>query len=472
MNTKLLPQIGVVLMMGVGFLGLSCSDNPGSEAELTHSEGTHVHADGTVHADDAHATEAQTNLSGTHVHADGTIHADEEIASDVQTDAQGRAFHVHGDGSIHYLEASESRVSGSIINFSAEEVTQYGIGVGAAGPGRLEIKSIFPGEIAINADNMAHIVPRMSGIVREVKAKLGDLVHKGDIMAVIDSRELADAKADYLASVERLELSQASFNREEKLWQDKISSEQEYLNTRQNLAEAKINLRSAKQKLIAMGFTGAYLDAMSAEVDELFTRYDVVAPFDGTVIEKHIALGEVLQEDAEVFIVVDLSTVWINLQIYKKDLPQIRPGQHVCLVEHPCLPDTHGEIDYIGPLVGVQTQTAIARVVQPNPTGELRPGLFVQARVTLKTIDADVVIHNEHIQYLNDAPFVFVKVPAGFELRGVTLGDSDGELVAITNGLAAGEKYATTNSFLLKSEMDQSSADFHVHSDGTVHIDK
>jgi len=208
----------------------------------------------------------------------------------------------------------------------AEEITQYGIGVGAAGPGQLEIQSIFPGEIAINTDHMAHIVPRVSGIVREVKASLGDLVHKGDVVAVIDSSELADAKSDYLASMERLELAQAIFDREEKLWRDKISSEQEYLNTRQHLAEAKINIRTAKQKLIFMGFTSAYLYTLPTEADELFTRYEVVAPFDGTVIEKHIALGEVLKDDAEVFIIADLSTVWINLQVYKKDLPQIRVG--------------------------------------------------------------------------------------------------------------------------------------------------
>ena len=132
----------------------------------------------------------------------------------------------------------------------------------------------------------------------------------------------------------------------------------------------------------------------------------------------------------------------------------------------------HGEIDYVGPLVGAQTQTAVARVVLPNPGGELRPGLLVNASVTVKTLKADVLIRNEHIQYLNDTPCVFIKVPNGFELRGVTLGDTDGEFVAITNGLKPGEIYATRNSFLLKAEMDQSALSFHVHSDGTVHIEK
>jgi cobalt-zinc-cadmium efflux system membrane fusion protein len=507
MKTKLFICFAVMVMAAVVLITAGCSDKPESEqATHTHDDGTvhsleseaapvqqvdaeaeamkvlagleqgagtHVHEDGTVHADDAHAGEGQAKQAtppGSHVHEDGTVHADDDLADDqIETDEQGRAFHTHGDGSIHFLEASESRVSGNVVQMPAEELVKYGIGVETAGPGLLEIKTMLPGEIAINTDNMAHIVPRVPGIVREVIAKLGDVVQKGDVMAIIDSRELADAKAGYLAALERLDLAQAIFDQEEKLWQEKVSSGQEYLNVRRNLAEAKINLRTSKQKLIAMGFTSIYLEALPREADELFTRFEVAAPFNGTVIEKHAARGEVLKDDAEMFIIADLSTVWVNLQVYQKDLPLISVGQHVCLLDHPCLPETHGVIDYVGPLVGALTRTATARVVLPNPSGELRPGLFVDARVTVKTLDAAVLVHNDHVQYLNDVPCIFVQVAEGFEIRGVTLGDSDGEYVAINNGLAAGERYATTNSFLLKSEMDKSSADVHVHGDGTVH---
>jgi cobalt-zinc-cadmium efflux system membrane fusion protein len=428
-----------VLIIGFAFLAASCSDKP--EAD-------------------------------THVHADGTVHSDQESTSETKIDEQGRAYHVHADGSIHYLESSESRVSGTTINMPAEVIAEYDIRVAAAGPGQLEIKTILPGEIAINSNKMAHIVPRVPGIVREVKANLGDLVRKGEVMAVIDSRDLADARAAYLASLERLELAQAMFDRKEKLWKRDVAPEKEYLNAQKELAQAKIDLRAAKQKLIAMGFTSSYLDTLPEESEDLFTRYEVVAPFDGTVIQKHIALGEVFKDDAIVFTIADLRTVWVDLQVYKKDLPLIRKGQHISLLGLSHLPEIHGEIDYVGPLVGAQTQTAMARVVLPNPSGELRPGLLVNASVTVKTLEADVVIRNDYVQYLNDQPCVFIQVSNGFELRGVTLGDTDGEFVAITNGLKAGEIYATKNSFLLKAEMDESALSFHVHSDGTIHIEK
>jgi cobalt-zinc-cadmium efflux system membrane fusion protein len=439
MTTSLFKHSVVVMIIGLAFLAINCSDKP--------DEGTHVHDDGTVHADD-------------------------EPTSEVKTDDQGRAYHIHGDGSIHYLEPSESRVSGSTIIMPSEEIAKYDIGVATAGPGQLAIKTILPGEIAINTNKMAHIVPRVPGMVREVKVKLGDLVRKGDVLAVIDSRDLADARAAYLASMERLELAQAMFDLKEKLWKKNISSEKEYLNTQKDLAQAKIDLRAAKQKLIAMGFTSTYLDTLPEEREELFTRYEVVAPFNGTVIKKNIALGEILKEDTEVFVVADLRTVWVNLQVYKKDLPLIRKGQHVSLVRQTDLPEIYGQIDYVGPLIGAQTQSALARVVLPNPLGELRPGLFVKASVTVKSLRADVLIRSEYVQYLDDNPCIFIRVSNGFELRGVTLGDTDGEYVAITSGLKAGEIYATKNSFLLKAEMDESGANIHVHSDGTVHIEQ
>jgi len=439
MTINLSKYFVVVIIIGLAFLAVNCSDKPDTD---------------------------------THVHEDGTVHVDDEPTSDVETDDQGRSYHLHGDGSIHYLEPSESRVSGSTINMPSEEIAKYDIGVAAAGPGQLAIKTILPGEIAINTNKMAHIVPRVPGIVREVKANLGDLVRKGNVMAVINSRDLADARAAYLASMERLELAQAMFDLKEKLWKKNISSEKEYLNTQKDLAQAKIDLRAAKQKLIALGFTNTYLNTLPDEREELFTRYEVVAPFDGTVIKKNIALGEILKDNAEVFVVADLRTVWINLQVYKKDLPLIRKGQHVSIVSQTHMPKIYGKIDYVGPLIAAQTQTALARVVLPNPRGELRPGMFVKASVTVKSLRADVLIRNEYVQYLNDNPCIFIRVSNGFEFRGVTLGDTDGEYVAITAGLKAGEKYATKNSFLLKAEMDESGANMHVHSDGTVHIEQ
>ncbi|GAI31717.1 unnamed protein product, partial [marine sediment metagenome] len=113
---------------------------------------------------------------------------------------------------------------GQIIELSEEQINEVGIELATAGDGKLEVSVSLPGEIAINSDRMAHIVPRVSGVVQEVTKKLGDTVKIGEVMAVIRSRDLADAKAGYLAAIERYELAKTVFEREEGLWKEKISS--------------------------------------------------------------------------------------------------------------------------------------------------------------------------------------------------------------------------------------------------------
>ena len=167
-------------------------------------------------------------------------------------------------------------------------------------PARSRSRSELPGEIVPNADRVAHVVPRVPGVVREVRKVLGDHVRKGEILLVLDSKELADNKAAFLSAREKLDLAQSNYDREEDLWKKKISPTQDYLQAKQALTEARIELRSAEQKLHALGFSDAYLAQLPSQPDVSYIRYEVIAPFDGVIIEKHVALGEAHKEDAEI----------------------------------------------------------------------------------------------------------------------------------------------------------------------------
>lgn len=146
-----------------------------------------------------------------------------------------------------------------IVHFSDAQIRQFGVGTDVAGQGRLRIEVVLPGEVALNADRVAHVVPRVSGVVREVRKNLGDTVLRGEIMAVLESRELADSTAALLAARERVNLAQSNFAREEQLWQKKISPEQDYIQAKNALAEAGIELRTTEQKLRALGFSEQYI---------------------------------------------------------------------------------------------------------------------------------------------------------------------------------------------------------------------
>ncbi len=355
----------------------------------------------------------------------------------------------------------------SVIRLSESEVGQYGIEVATAGAGDLENVLTLPGEVALNADTVTHIVPRIPGVVREVRKKLGDAVKQGEVLAVIESRELADSKAEYLAGLERVKLAQAKFSREERLWKKKISAEQEYLDAKQALAEARIVLRTSEQKLYALGFSKEYVQKLPSQSESSLTRYEIAAPFDSTVIEKHISLGEMLKDDTETFTIADLSTVWVNLNVYQKDLGRIRSGQQVIIdfgeKGLQCKEECEGKIAFIEPIVKGDTRTALARVIAPNRDRKFRPGMFVTAKVLIDDAKAAIVVPATALQNLGEQPVVFVRIQEGFEPRHVRTGRSTESGVEILSGLEAGEQYASNGTLTLKAQVSKSEFGGHSH---------
>ena len=148
--------------------------------------------------------------------------------------------------------AEKKDVNANFVKISELAIKEEGITVSVAAPGKLRVTATFPGEIVINPDRMAHIVPRMGGIVIEVRKKVGDQVSAGEVMAVMASKELAVTKANYLATIKRLELATSNFVRFESLWQKSAVPEKQYLEIKTAREEAEIEKNSAEQKLRAL----------------------------------------------------------------------------------------------------------------------------------------------------------------------------------------------------------------------------
>jgi membrane fusion protein, heavy metal efflux system len=381
-----------------------------------------------------------------------------------KSQAPSESKNLHGKGEEKERAGEDGHGEERAIRLTEKQRKEFGIEIATADSGPLKVEVELPGEIVLNADRVAHVVPRVPGVVREVRKVLGDHVRKGEILVVLDSKELADNKAAFLSAREKMDLYKANFDREEDLWKKKISATQDYLQAKQALGEARIELRSAEQKLHALGFSDAYLAQLPHQPDVSYIRYEVVAPFDGVIIEKHVALGEAQKEDAEMFLIADLSSVWVNLGVYQKDIPSIRVDQSVVVSAGHGIPDMTGKISYIGQLVGEQTRTATARVVLPNRGGQLRPGLFVTGRVTLGTVPVQILVPKAALQTIDEKPVVFVKDEDGFEPRAVTLGRSNGTHVEITSGLEPGQKYVSAGAFTLKAQLAKGSfGDGHGH---------
>jgi len=346
-----------------------------------------------------------------------------------------------------------------IVRLDEAVMKESGVEIAVAGPGKLQVHDTLSGEIAFNSDTLAHIVPRVPGVVREVRKNLGDTVRAGEVLAVLDSRDLADSKAIYLAAVERLTLAQANFTREESLWQKKISAEKDYLECQQALAEARITLRSAEQKLHALGFAEEDLQALPSHPETSFTRYEITAPLDGTVVEKHIVLGEVLKEDSEPsFVIADLTSVWVDLKVHQQDLSHIRPGQTVIVKGGPDL-QTEGTIAFMSNIVSESSRMAFARMVIANTEGRWRPGLFVTGRILVDELSANIVVPKDALARLEGQTCVFLETDQGFVPRAVTVGGSNDKSVEITAGLTPGQKYVIRGAHTLKSELNKPSVE-------------
>jgi cobalt-zinc-cadmium efflux system membrane fusion protein len=333
---------------------------------------------------------------------------------------------------------------------SDQQLARNGVEVLTAGPARIRSALPLIGEIRFNEDRLVHVVPRLQGIVESVTANAGDRVRKGQVLAVISSQALADQRSELLGAQKRLALARTTYEREQQLWQDKISAEQDYLQARIAMQEAEIAVQSAQQKLHAIG------GGISAGGS--LTRYELRSPIAGVVVEKHLSLGEAVQDDANVFVIADLSTVWAEMTIQAKDLNSVRVGQKAVVKASAFDSESSGVVAYVGSLVGEQTRTAKAHLVLPNPQGVWRPGLPVSIELVADEVEVPVAVAAEAIQTLRDWSVVFGRYGEDFEARPLTLGRSDGQFVEVLKGLRAGEAYAAKNSFLIKAELGKSEA--------------
>ncbi|MBC3863111.1 efflux RND transporter periplasmic adaptor subunit [Undibacterium jejuense] len=340
-----------------------------------------------------------------------------------------------------------------VIHMDQQQMQTANIQIAQSAPASITNTITLPGEIRFNEDRTAHIVPRLSGVAESVSADLGQRVKKGQVLAVISSPELAELRSTSMAAQKRLSLARLTYEREKKLWQDKISAEQDYLQAQQAYREAEINAQTSKSTLSALN---------ADDTEGKLNRYVLRAPFDGIVIEKHIALGEAVKEDANVFLISDLSSVWVEVVLTPKDLESARIGDEVTIRSTSTNLSAVGKINYIGNLLGEQTRTAKARVVITNPNLAWRPGLFVNVALSHGKKDLAVTVQSDAIQTLEGKTVVFIKVPNGFKARVVTTGVSDGKLTEILDGMPIDVSYAAAGSFVVKAEAGKESAE-HAH---------
>ncbi len=362
------------------------------------------------------------------------------------------------------------------VTISAEAQARFGFAT--ARPQRIAPVRLIEATAAIAPDpaRVAHIAPLAKGRLERVHVQVGDSVNRGAPLFEYDNIELGEAVGDYLAELADLQKDLALLeHHREMLDRARLLLEKEAIarkevhvrETEYRVAEATVTNRRAKigrvkEKLHRFGMIEEQITALSAEHDPSRLRQAsptvVRAPISGVIITHEGAPGEVIGPEKALLSIADLSSVWTLVDIYEKDLAQVRRGATADVSVEAYPGETfHGTIGYVSDLIDPQTRTAKARVKIPNPQRKLKLGMFATVRLRAQVTNGTatvVAIPSSAIQRVDGEPSVFVKLDTDtFEQRKVRLGLTSGDLVEVTEGLKGDEDLVTTGSFSLKSEL-------------------
>ncbi len=325
------------------------------------------------------------------------------------------------------------------------------------GPGTIERHLIVPGTIVPDADRVAHVSVKLAGTVAELRKNIGDDVTKGEILGALESREVADAKSEYLASRLSDELQQDLAERDKSAWEKRAIPEQQYIKSRNAAAQTAMRFDIARQKLMALGVEEGEISEIPQAPQGSLRLQNVRAPISGRLVERKVELGTAVGHDnleTELFVIVDLTRVWVELSVSSADLPSVRERQQVSI-------STRGgqtvmaRIIFVSPLLDKETRAARVVATLDNPDHLWRPGSFVTAAIAIEQRQAGVVAPSGAVQTVDGRKAVFVRTADGFEKRDVVLGQRDGNMLEIVSGLSAGETVATSNTFSLKAELSK-----------------
>lgn len=351
--------------------------------------------------------------------------------------------------------AAKPAEADNLVKVSPEQIEAAKITVIHAAAGTLTRVLSAPAAISTDPDRVARVATKVAGSVFEMRKKLGDRVALGEVVAVLESREVADAKSEYLAAVVNHDLQSKLFAREKGLFEKKITAEQLFLKAKTTFTEARLRLDLARQKLAALDLADTEIAALPSQPLPSLRRKDIRAPLAGRIIERLAVLGQPVGGEGqtkELYVISDLSQVEAELAVPAADLPLVREGQTVTL-KNSDGKDFTGSIVYVNAMITRETRSGQVMASIPNPQFALRPGSLLQAEIALNAAPARVKIPRAAVLSIDNETCVFVRTRDGFVRRKVELGASDGDSVEIISGLSPGETIAAANVFILKAEL-------------------
>lgn len=336
------------------------------------------------------------------------------------------------------------------VELSEDEIRAAGIRVEKldwqAAAGELAVT----GTVQPNLDRYAYIAARVPGRVVRVQASLGERVKPGQPLAVLDSLEVGEARAALAQAEAELKVAQAAYERAASLRAENAVPEKEHLRARGELEKTRAVAAAARGKLRMLNVSAAH--------EGLASLFVVAAPFAGTIVEKSAVPGALADPAKPLFTVADLSTVWIEANVFEKDLPRLALGA-AAAVTVAAWPDqpAKGRVTYLASLLDPATRTVRARIEVANADGRLRPGMFANVVISVPAgaVPRALFVPEDAVVLMDGKPAVFVRGERGFEPRAVLPGERREKRVALKEGVAAGEQVVVAGAYELKARLQK-----------------
>lgn len=334
----------------------------------------------------------------------------------------------------------------AVATLSAQQIADAGIEVTRPTVGGVAGAIELPATIEGDPQGVQVVSAPIGGRLVSLTRNLGQSIGRGDTLAIIESREAASLNAQAEAAEARSALAQSNLRREQRLFAERVSPEQDLVAARTAATEASIALRLARQQLSATGGGGGALN-----------RIAVRSPITGQVIARSATLGQQIAADAELFRVANLARVSVTMSLVPADAGRVKPGARVEVTSAGRRQD--GRVTFVSPILDETTRLVPVIATIDNAGGTWRVGENVGVSVLLPASgDRSVAVPSAAVQMIGDKPHVFVRTATGFRVTPVTLSRTNGGAVTVIAGLTGEERIASTNSFTLKAELGKSAA--------------
>ncbi|NJD08710.1 MAG: efflux RND transporter periplasmic adaptor subunit [Methylococcaceae bacterium] len=310
----------------------------------------------------------------------------------------------------------------------------------------------LPARVELDQQRVARIGATVTGRIVEVHAYLGQRVHKGEVLALLNSTELGLAQSAYLKASSQVNLRRLAVQRAQRLLQSDVIAAAEVQEREGALTEAEVDLQAAEDQLRVMGMTEPDLKRLARD-RKIHSFSPVSASLDGVVIERQVNLGQVVQPSDALYTVADLSRVWLVAEVPEQQAQWAHTGDEA-EAEIPALPgqNVRGVLIYVADLVDPETRTVTVRMDVPNPLHALKPQMLATLLIR-KQGRRSLVLPDTAVIREDDRDHVFVEIsPRRFELRAVRLGEGEGGLRPILDGVQSGERVVVEGAFHLNNE--------------------